>query len=70
MQRYDALLTSINVCSQEPLNERAKYENELIRKSRNLEKIGTVLQSAHMYIRYTCCAISDHLVRDFCTGEL
>ena len=34
MQRYDAILTSVKVCIHECLNERAKYINEKIEKSR------------------------------------
>ena len=45
-------------------------KNELIRISRNLIKTGTVLQSAHMNIRYACCATPDHPVQAFCPGEL
>ena len=58
IQHYDIILTSVKVCSHECLIERAISKNELIWKSRKLDKTGTVLQSvAHVYQIYLLCDI-------------
>ena len=58
MQCYDDILTSVKFCCHECPNGRAKYKKGHIGKSRNLDKTGTVFQSAaHVYQIYLLCDI-------------